>query len=162
MSAAPPRLHRFAGFHLPAVLWAALVAAALAAPGDALPRFSDRISLGPFLDPLFDKIVHFVLFAGVAATCARSYRVLDPAGRLGPLARRPLGAACVTAIAYGGATELAQLGVGGRTAELGDFVADGAGAVVAVAVLAAAHRLGSTPDAAGVEAAGVETGPLPR
>jgi VanZ family protein len=140
MSAAVPRLRRFAGAHLPALLWAALVAVALAAPGDALPRFSDRIDLGPWLDPLFDKIVHFALFAGMAAFAARSFRALDPAGRLAPLSRRPLLAAWLAAVAYGGLTELAQLRIGERTAELGDFAADAAGALLTIAGLAAVRR----------------------
>ncbi len=131
---------RFAASHLPALLWAALVAVALAAPGDALPGFSDRISLGPWLDPLFDKIVHFALFAGMAVFAARSFFALDPAGRLAPLARRPLAAAWLAAVAYGGVTELAQLRIGERTAEAGDFAADAAGALLAVAGLAAVRR----------------------
>lgn len=167
MSTAAPSLRRFTGSHLPALLWAALVAAALAAPGDSLPRFSDRVSLGPWLDPLLDKIVHFALFGGMAALAARSFGALEPAGRLAPLARRPLAAAFLTTVAYGGATELAQLGVGERTAELGDFLADAAGAALAVGVVAAVRRRrtggaagepGPTESAAALPAGDAETG----
>lgn len=154
MSDVAVRLRRFAGHHLPAVAWAALVAAALGAPGDALAELSDRLSLGPFLDPLFDKIVHFVLFAVLAALAARSFRALDPAGRSARLARWPLSAAFLAAVVYGGTTELLQLGVGGRTAELGDFLADAAGAALAVGLVAALGGRRAQPAAGALDPTG--------
>lgn len=136
---------RFTRAHLPALAWAAFTAAALAAPGDALPAWSDEMWLGPWLDPVLDKVVHFVLFAVFAALAARSFRALDPAGPGRALARRPLLAALLVSTAYGALSELAQLRLAARTAEPADFAADVAGALCATGLAWLARRRTAEP-----------------
>lgn len=126
----------FVADHLPAQAWAILVAVALGSPSGLVATWSDRLSLGPWLDPYFDKIIHFVLFAVLAGLAARSLRAFGAAGWRRPPARRPLSWAVLIAIAYGGAAELLQLRIGGRTAEWADFGADAAGALGAALVVA--------------------------
>jgi len=126
---------RFTRTHLPVLAWAVFTAVALAAPGDALPRWSDEVWLGPWLDPVLDKVLHFILFAVLAALAARSFRALDPAGRGRTLARRPLLAAVLASTAYGALSELAQLWSTTRTAEPADFAADVAGALCAAGLV---------------------------
>lgn len=135
----------FVRAHLPALAWAALTAVALAAPGDALPEWSDEVWLGPWLDPILDKVLHFVLFAVLAVLAARSFRALDPAGPGRALARRPLLAAVVASIAYGVLSELAQIPSATRSAEPADFAADVAGALCAAGLLRLVWRRAAIP-----------------
>jgi VanZ family protein len=126
---------RFTRTHLPVLAWAVFTAVALAAPGDALPQWSDEVWLGPWLDPVLDKVLHFILFAVLAALAARSFRALDPNGRGRALARHPLLAAVLAATAYGALSELAQLWFTTRTAEVADFGADVAGVLCAAGLV---------------------------
>ena len=148
----------FTRSHLPALAWAAFVAVALAAPGDALAKWSDDVWLGAWLDPLLDKIVHFVLFAVLAALAARSFRELDPSGRGRTLARRPLLAAVLASIAYGALSELGQLWFTARTAELADLAADAAGALCAAGLAWFTRRRVVTEQAAEDSSDGAATG----
>lgn len=147
----PPAARTFVTHHLPALAWAGLVAAALGAPSGLVPSWSDRLSLGPWLDPWFDKIIHFALFAVMAALAARSFLALGGRRRASAprLADRwPLASAALVASAYGGLTELLQLRFGARSAEWADFAADVAGALVAVALVGWLRRRTVTPRAA--------------
>lgn len=130
----PGRSASFARAHLPALAWAVLVAVAMLSPGDAVPRWSDELWFGRWLDPLADKVVHFVLFAVLTLLAVRSFRALDPRGPAPLLASRPILAAVLVSIAYGGLAELAQLRFTARSAELADFAADAAGALCAAAL----------------------------
>jgi hypothetical protein len=132
---------RFTRTHLPVLAWAVFTAVALAAPGDALPQWSDEVWLGPWLDPVLDKVLHFILFAVLAALAARSFRALDPAGRARTLARRPLLAAVLASTAYGALSELAQHWSTTRTAEPADFAADVAGALCAAGLVSLTRRM---------------------
>ncbi|MDP1890796.1 MAG: VanZ family protein [Gemmatimonadaceae bacterium] len=75
----------------------------------------------------FDKIVHAALFAVQAMLGAWAL-----AG-----SRRPTWPALAGAIAFAALTELQQLLIPGRAMELGDFLADAAGAAVGLALFAA-------------------------
>lgn len=129
--------------HLPVVLWTGVVALALGLPGGAVASWSDRLWL-PWVDPHLDKVVHFVLFAVMAALAARSFAVLSsPHFGLRAATRRPLATGFLLACAYGGIAELAQRWLGERSADLLDFLADVAGAALAVGLMALRRRSGA-------------------
>lgn len=110
----------------PAALgWTLLVGAILLLPGSETPTEV------PWLRALErageDKVVHFALFAVLAALLGRW-------GRSAGFAR-PLLLAVLLATAYGAGTEALQTVVPGRSAEWLDLVADGVGALAgAVAI----------------------------
>lgn len=83
-----------------------------------------------------DKLVHGVLFGGQSWLLARA---LAAGGR--PL-RRAVLLGAVLAIGYGGASELAQSVIPGRSAQTVDFVADVAGAVAGAGAAAFLGRRG--------------------
>jgi VanZ family protein len=74
-----------------------------------------------------DKMVHAALFAVQAALAAWALAERN----------RPVWPAMVGAAAFGAATELQQHFMPSRSMELGDFLADAAGAVIGLAVFAA-------------------------
>lgn len=113
-----------------AVLWALIIALLLLFPmppeSDDLPMF-----LGVVMFPGVDKVAHGVLFFVMAYLLTGA---LD-------LGRGRLPAAFVLAVAYGAATEVAQGLFTDRSAEVGDFLADTAGAALgAVLVLVPRSR----------------------
>jgi VanZ family protein len=92
-------------------------------PGDALPPLPD----------ISDKVEHAACYAVLATLAGLAYR---------PVA--PHGAALVGVILLGGALEIAQLWVPGRSAEWGDAGANTAGAIVGFCLyrLGTRHRRG--------------------
>ena len=84
---------------------------------------------GPDFD-FIDKIWHFAAFGGLAALSARA---LSYIGRPALRADRE---AAIASAAVGALLELLQSLTAYRSADLGDFVADGLGALVAYLILA--------------------------
>lgn len=116
-------MHRLTLARLAAAVWALFIAVALALSRDALPDLS-----------VDDKLAHGALFFVFGLLLMASVP-----GSPDSLLRRGL-LAWVLAVAYGALTEAGQLLVfTSRRAEVGDFVADAAGAAAAV-LLAVAWR----------------------
>lgn len=100
--------------------WAVLIEVLLLWPSPPeVPRFLSSIG--------FDKIVHAGLFAVQAALGA--WALVEH--------RRSAWPALVGAIAFGALTEVQQQLMPSRAMELGDFLADAAGAVIGLALFAA-------------------------
>ena len=118
--------------HLPAAAWLLAVTASLAAPKR---DFADLPEWWPHLlhFQALDKVVHGLLFAGLALLVGRSFRRL-------PLFRRPLLAAFLAASLYGLATEVGQHTLTDRAGEAADWGADVLGAAAGVAPLALRRR----------------------
>jgi len=74
-----------------------------------------------------DKAVHALLFGVLAAL----------AGRAGATRARPVWPALVGVVVFGAFTEFEQSFIPTRSMELGDFLADAAGAVIGLVVFAA-------------------------
>ena len=106
---------------LPAVVWAALVAAALLSPSDLTPGGS---AWGRWLaEHGGDKAVHGALFFGQALWLARALGS-------GTGSARPRWLAAGLSALYGALLELLQLAVPGRAFEVGDLLANAAGALL--------------------------------
>lgn len=104
--------------HVATLLWLSLVTVLLLTP----PGLFSRPELAPAVAlPYADKMVHVALFAVLGLLLARSLRRLEVA--------RPILVAGIAAIALGGLIELVQPLVA-RSCELGDLLADAAGALL--------------------------------
>jgi VanZ family protein len=114
-----PRRRELLTAHLPAVVWLIALTGALAAPSNLadLPTWWPEILHFHALD----KVVHALLFFVAAVLLARSFRCFD---RL----PHPVLAALLAAALYGGLTEVGQHLFTDRDGEVGDAVADAAGA----------------------------------
>lgn len=99
---------------------------------------STTISGGPNV-PGLDKVVHFLLYGGLAVLCARAVR--------GYSARPAIAAyaGVVLASLYGISDEVHQFFTPGRSPDVRDWVADTAGAVLCVAAWYAAVRVRQPP-----------------
>lgn len=71
-----------------------------------------------------DKTLHFLAYGGLGALLAASLRLL------GLVPRHSVWVALIVAAMYGVLDELGQIPVPGRTAELGDWIADVIGATI--------------------------------
>jgi VanZ family protein len=130
MTASPPTARAVAVYWLPVAAYCALLWFASAQPGDATPPLGN-----------FDKLVHFIAYAGLGALAARGFRHGGP----GLGARAAFVAGAALAAAYGASDELHQYFVPGRFASVWDWVADAAGALAAAAAYAwAPGRGGAT------------------
>jgi VanZ family protein len=118
--------------HLPAAAWLLAVTASLAAPKR---DFADLPEWWPHLLHFhaLDKVVHGLLFFGLALLVGRSFRRLA-------IFRRPLLAAFLAASLYGLATEIGQHTLTDRAGEAADWGADVLGAAAGVAPLALRRR----------------------
>lgn len=105
--------------HLPTAAWWVMTTVALAVPSNLadLPAWWPRLLHFQALD----KVIHGLLFAVAALLLARSFRHLRPVSR-------PLLAALVVTVLYGGATEVGQHVLTDRAGELADVAADVLGA----------------------------------
>ncbi|MBU0928095.1 MAG: VanZ family protein [Spirochaetes bacterium] len=101
------------------ILVASLILVAVLLPGSAVPD-------GPSI-PGFDKMVHFVMFLALAVAAHIDFFVARGGRAV---------AAVLAALAFSACTELAQLAVDGRSAELLDMAADMAGFSVGLAARA--------------------------
>ncbi len=102
--------------------WAILLVCLSLAPAESMP------SMGFFT---WDKLLHAASYFTLTILIVWAY-----VGRLS-LRGVPLGWICVPAILFGGLMEICQgLLTTNRTAELGDFLANGTGVAVAIAALA--------------------------
>ena len=99
-----------------AALYAAGIFAASSIRGDALPQ----VGIG-------DKLLHGLMFAGLAVLACRALRLQLPAWSGGAVS----GLAVLATFAYGCLDELHQGFVSGRQSELADALANGAGAAAA-------------------------------
>jgi VanZ family protein len=128
----PPGRRDLLTAHLPAAAWLLAVTASLAAPKR---DFADLPEWWPHLlhFQALDKVVHALLFAGLAFLVGRSFRRL-------PILRRPLLAAFLAASLYGLATEIGQHTLTDRAGEAADWGADVLGAAAGVAPLALRRR----------------------
>lgn len=106
---------------LPPLLWAGVIVFATSVPASALPR---RIGG-------YDKAIHFTMYAVLAALVTRA--VLGGSVRARLLA---LVLVIVGTVAFGAVDEWHQRFIPGRSTELGDWIADSAGAIVATAFMA--------------------------
>lgn len=114
--------------HLPALLWMALVSAALVIPPSPdLPEWLPRA----FHFAALDKVVHGLMFLAAGVLVARSF------GRLRRW-RFPALAAFVLLGAYGVASEVAQQVWTARNGEVADAAADLAGAAAGAGLVALA------------------------
>lgn len=102
---------------LPAILWAAFVAAVLLAPGGLTP--SDLGWADWLAQHGGDKLVHLVLFFGQAFWLSRVFERGSEGTRWN---------SAVLAAVYGGVLECAQLAVPGRGFEVADLAANTLGA----------------------------------
>ena len=98
------------------VLYAAGIFAFSGIPGDDLPQ----VGIG-------DKLVHALVFAGLAVLTCRALRLQNPGWSGCAVA----GLAVLVTFAYGCLDELHQGFVSGRRSDLADALANGAGAVAA-------------------------------
>lgn len=79
------------------------------------------------LFPHFDKLIHAIMFGGMAGALAFDYR-----RSANKLSKRAMLACCAIAAGYGLLTEILQIATGmGRSGDLCDFVADCIGIAVA-------------------------------
>ncbi len=108
----------------PAIAYAALIFAVSTIPG------REMVGL-PFWSS--DKVLHAAEFGLFAALLYRAFTRLRPAWR-------PFLGAVLIAVAYGFLDEIHQFFVPGRNCDPGDFLADAAGAVATVTVLAFLRR----------------------
>lgn len=99
-----------------AALYAAGIFVVSSIPGNDLPR----VGIG-------DKLLHALLFAGLAVLTCRALRLQYPAWT----GRAVGGLAVLATFAYGCLDEAHQAFVSGRQSELADALADGVGAAVA-------------------------------
>lgn len=93
--------------------------------------FPDPLPDDPaFAIPHLDKLIHAIMFGGMAGALAFDYRRSHPAPpRLG---HRTMAACCLIAAAFGLVIELAQEAMGlGRSGDEWDFIADCTGTIVA-------------------------------
>ena len=81
-------------------------------------------ALPPLLRPFPDKLGHAALFLVQALLL---HRALSPARGARRVEARALAATALVTVAFGGLTEVAQLVVPGRDADLVDLLADGLG-----------------------------------
>ncbi|MCZ7651628.1 MAG: VanZ family protein [Thermoanaerobaculia bacterium] len=116
---------RAAAAHLATAAWALAAMALLLLPVESFPGGGLVAQLFPW-GP--DKLVHTLLFGGLALLASRSLRLLG--------APAPLALAALAATAWGALAELAQRLVPGRAPEAADLLADALGAALAVAVVA--------------------------
>lgn len=116
-----------------ALAWAAFVFVLLSLPGSSVPRFSFSLFGIPS-----DALVHAGLFAVLQVLLARAWR-LGALPHLSPSPSRvqALTAAFITCLLYGALTELWQHVVPGRSGNVLDILADGAGAALGFLALSA-------------------------
>jgi VanZ family protein len=117
----------FVRYQLPAILWALLIFASSSVPGWVFPRVNI---------PNIDKIVHFAYYFIFAILVAIALRHQT---RFRDLSKFSLMMSFLLATAYGVSDEVHQLFVAGRTSDPHDLVADMAGALMAVGVMAIAR-----------------------
>jgi hypothetical protein len=116
-----------------ALAWAAFVFILLSLPGSSVPRFSFSLVGIPS-----DALVHAALFAVLMVLLARAWRLgALPHPSPSPSRGQALAAAFTTSLCYGALTELWQHLVPGRSGDVMDIVADGAGAVLGFLMLSA-------------------------
>ena len=97
--------------------YAACIFAISSIPGDDLPR----IGIG-------DKLIHALVFGGLAILTCRALRLQCPAWSVSAVGSL----AVLTTFAYGCVDEVHQGFVSGRQPELADALADGIGAALAI------------------------------
>lgn len=116
-----------------ALAWAAFVLVLLSLPGSSVPRFSFSLLGVPS-----DALVHAGLFAVLMVLLARAWRVGGlPHPSPSPTCLQALAAACAASLAYGALTELWQHVIPGRSGDVLDLVADGAGVALGFLMLSA-------------------------
>ncbi len=98
-------------------VYAAAIFVASSIPGRAMPP-------SPVLS--FDKVVHFLIFLGLGAVVIWAWRRAWPA--------------ILACAAYGALDELHQSFTPGRSVEIGDFVADAAGAAAGALLILLLQR----------------------
>ncbi len=118
----------FLRYQMPAILWALLIFVSSSIPGWVFPHISF---------PNLDKIVHFCYYFLFAILLARALRFQS---YFWDLSRFSLLLAFLLSTAYGVSDELHQLFVPDRSCDPRDLLADMAGALVAVLVLAIVRR----------------------
>jgi len=118
------KLHAFAMFKTPAIVYAALIFFMSSIPGYELPDL-------PFWS--FDKIVHAVEFGLLGILLYRAFRYPKPSAR-------PYLFTILTGIPYAALDELHQLFVPGRNCDAVDFLMDVLGLIVFAGISARLHR----------------------
>lgn len=117
-----------------ALAWAAFVFVLLSLPGSSVPRFSFSLLGVPS-----DAMVHAGLFAVLMVLLARAWRLGGlPHPTPSPTCLQALAAAWTASLAFGAMTELWQHVIPGRSGDVMDLVADGAGAALGFLMLGAA------------------------
>jgi VanZ family protein len=106
-------------------VYAGAIFAISSIPGRAMPP-------APVLS--LDKVVHFVIFLGLGAVVAWAWTRTWPA--------------ILACAAYGALDELHQRFTPGRSVEIGDFIADAAGAAVGALLILLIQRYRSKNDGA--------------
>lgn len=120
--------------HLPAVLWAVLMAIFLAMPGETALRIADRLPI-----PALDKLVHGALFFVWALLLWRSLsRVLTTTWKTTVVV-------LVVSCLYGVVSEIGQGWVSGRSPEAADVGADLVGTCLALLLIALRRQLDGAP-----------------
>jgi VanZ family protein len=116
-------------YQVPAIFWAVVIFAASSLPGTS-----------PLLRFFFghDKIVHTVVYFCLAFL---TFRALYYQSRFPVPARYALLISVVLSLVYGAADELHQLFVPNRSADIRDFLADAAGALVCLLLLSIAQLI---------------------
>ena len=105
----------------PAIIWSAIVFVLLAMPGDGLP------SKDLYFIPHFDKLVHATIFFILVWLWAKHLN------KKNTLSSKTLFLIALAATAYGIVMEFVQIYTG-RDFSVGDMVADGAGAILAIII----------------------------
>ena len=120
---------RFARYQVPAILWALLIFVSSSIPGWVFPRVNIRN---------LDKVVHVFYYLVLAVLVARAFRHQT---RFQAFWRFSLIMSFLLATAYGVSDELHQLFVPERSYDPQDLLADMAGALAGVAVVAVVRKL---------------------
>ncbi len=111
-------------YQAPALLWACIIFISSSIPGTS-----------PIFKVLFghDKIVHTIVYCGLAYL---TFRALYHQSRLPSVSRHAVLLSMAFTLFYAATDELHQLFVPRRSADLRDFLADAAGALLSLVLLA--------------------------
>ena len=109
----------------PAIVWAIFVLVVCLMPASSVP------GMGFFSRFHLDKLIHVFLYGGLSFLLVKGFTSAD--GRIG---NGTIAFAVLATIGYGGAIELLQeIPILRRSAELGDLVADIAGAILGAVIV---------------------------